>query len=173
MTIAESLKFNRSQPADLLVLKFMMLQRGIKTHQLADMAGVNRRVMRNVIAGTNTAWPPRAAINSALKSKVFQKPPTAYRPFTRASEESANMKIPVHKLSRRYFNSLPVYHFLVSCVGEPHKPNFAEHVAAEPAAREAQWRRIRAGRADNRNCFLFINQQQHLNFLQKFAPTNS
>jgi len=72
-----------------------------------------------------------------------------------------------HKLTRKYFMALAPYMFLVSgtCKSGPADPSFAEHVSAEPLERGEQWKRIVEAKANDRNCFVFINKQQWLNFL--------
>jgi hypothetical protein len=56
------------------------------------------------------------------------------------------------------------------CRGGPAKPSFAEHVADGEHARNEQWKQIVKAGANQRNCFLFINHQQYVNFLNTFAP---
>ena len=84
------------------------------------------------------------------------------------------MKIQHHKLTKDYFLSLAPFNFLVSgvCAGGARKPNFAEYV--EPAEQRCeQWRRIVRSRASQRNCFVFINQQSYLNWIERFAPART
>ena len=67
-------EMEQKEPEEILTLKFAMLQRGLKSKALAAKAKLHVRVVHNVLAGNNKTWPPRAAINRALRSKIFQQP---------------------------------------------------------------------------------------------------
>lgn len=60
-------------------LRIEMAARGFKVGGLAKLAGLKRRIVSNVLTGNNAAWPPRAAINRALRKKIFHRPRTARR----------------------------------------------------------------------------------------------
>jgi hypothetical protein len=74
---------NRTEPEDILTLKFFMVQRGLRVGDLARLAKLPPRVLSNVLVGNNHLWPPRTAINRALEMRIFQRPtrkPTVRKP---------------------------------------------------------------------------------------------
>jgi hypothetical protein len=54
--------------------KLAMLLRGWNHSELAKRAGLNPRVLSNVLSGNTRTWPPRRAINRAFQQKIFSKP---------------------------------------------------------------------------------------------------
>lgn len=51
-----------------------MARQGLSVGALAQRAKLNPRILTNVLCGSNRVWPPRRAINIALKKKIFSKP---------------------------------------------------------------------------------------------------
>jgi hypothetical protein len=66
--------------AELHELRVVMAQRGLDSVELARLAGVHPRTLQNTLAGNNPFWPVRAAINRALRQRVFD---AAYHPRRR------------------------------------------------------------------------------------------
>lgn len=56
-------------------LRKVLVLRNLDNDALAAKSGVHKRVIQNIICGSNTSWPPRRAINQALQMKVFSRPP--------------------------------------------------------------------------------------------------
>ena len=77
----------------------------------------------------------------------------------------------LHKLSKRFFMSLPAGIYLVSNCHEMiepgrYRPCFNESIVP-PAEREAQWIRIKAAHADHRLCCVYRNSEDHKRSLQE------
>jgi hypothetical protein len=69
------------------------------------------------------------------------------------------------KLTKGFLMSLPAGVYLVSnCFADPQNSIFAEHVAPL-SERGAQWVRIRASHADQRNCHVFKDEMQFRNWV--------
>lgn len=58
---------------EVVALKIELVRRGWRGRDLAEKAQVHHRVIRNLMAGNNHCWPPRAAINQALGQAIFKK----------------------------------------------------------------------------------------------------
>ena len=65
-----------------------------------------------------------------------------------------------HKLSKRFLmDAIPGYWIVSNVFSEDIYPEFYE--AVEPIeARDAQWNRIKAARADQRNCLIFKTKKE-------------
>jgi hypothetical protein len=60
-------------------LRIEMIKRGLGYRDLAALAGKSHRRIANVLAGNDRTWPIRAAINRALRSRIFSKPSNTRR----------------------------------------------------------------------------------------------
>jgi len=83
-------------------LKVRMLQRRLTYKDLAQMAELNPRVVSNVMCGNDRNWPPRAAINRALKERIFSKPTrSARRNSRRVSRRRQATPTPARRAATR------------------------------------------------------------------------
>ena len=67
---------------ELTALRIAMDRAGLNKSELAAlpaMNGFNAHRIKNVLCGQDTTWPIRAAINRALRVRIFEKPPTKHR----------------------------------------------------------------------------------------------
>jgi hypothetical protein len=69
----------RGKNAELDLLRIKMIERGLTYRDLAAMAGKKPQRVANVLSGSDRTWPIRAAINRALRSKLFSKPKNTRR----------------------------------------------------------------------------------------------
>jgi hypothetical protein len=67
-----------SADLEILQLRMEMLERGLKVHELARMAGVKPRRLANVCCGQDKTWPIRHKLNLALGHALFSKPRRAH-----------------------------------------------------------------------------------------------
>jgi transcriptional regulator with XRE-family HTH domain len=88
MKLTMKQSFFAKKSDECIQLKVRMLQRRLTYQDVADMAKLNARVVSNVMCGNNTDWPPRAAINRALREKIF-KAPSARRRSPRPQSAAA------------------------------------------------------------------------------------
>lgn len=54
--------------------RMLLYQRNMTVPELAELAGLNAKVVWNVLCENNPSWPPREAINKALGVEIFAKP---------------------------------------------------------------------------------------------------
>ena len=64
----------KGSPIEVKMLRLAMLNRDLSVGKLAQMARVGARRVTNVLSGSDTTWPIRAAINRALRESIFTKP---------------------------------------------------------------------------------------------------
>lgn len=71
---------NFSEPVEgmeiepLTLLRVRMAERNLKPRTLAQLTGFSSHRISNVLVGSDTSWPIRAAINQALEENIFSKP---------------------------------------------------------------------------------------------------
>lgn len=65
---------------ELKLCRCEMALRGLNTRGLAQRAGVNMGLVQDLLCGHYSSWPVRAAINRALRRRIFKKPARVYRP---------------------------------------------------------------------------------------------
>jgi hypothetical protein len=73
------------------------------------------------------------------------------------------------KLTKKFFMGLPKGVYLTSnTYKQNRKPIFADYVVAKGAAREAQWKSIKASGVDQNLCNVFKSSKEYKNFASKF-----
>jgi hypothetical protein len=76
MAVTMSQLDKRSRPHETVALRIAMAKRGLTCKALASLLGKDRfspRRVSNVLAGNDRTWPIRAAINRALREKIFNR----------------------------------------------------------------------------------------------------
>jgi hypothetical protein len=76
-------------------------------------------------------------------------------------------------LTKKFLMSLPNGVFIVSNIGAPEQPEYAEYVLSPAPERLRQWKGIVSRRCDNRLCWVFKNEEEamaHLISLCKDSP---
>jgi hypothetical protein len=63
----------RGKNIELDELRIEMIRRGLTYRQLAEIIGRDKQQVANVLTGNNPSWPIRAAINRALRKRIFCK----------------------------------------------------------------------------------------------------
>jgi hypothetical protein len=79
MTVTLSQADKRGMPPRAVVLRIAMAKRGLSCKALAALPGMETfspRRISNVLAGNDRSWPIRAAINKALREKIFTRSAT-------------------------------------------------------------------------------------------------
>jgi hypothetical protein len=66
--------------AEVKLLRVEMIVRDLDSLALAIKAKVNLRTLQNLLSGRYHSWPVKAAVNRALRRRIFQKPARVYRP---------------------------------------------------------------------------------------------
>ena len=69
----------RGKIAELDLFRIELILRGLTYRDVAAMVGKKPQRIANVQSGSDRSWPIRAAINRALKQKLFVKPRNARR----------------------------------------------------------------------------------------------